>query len=106
MNYYVRNIETKYHESVIEKFKMDLEIQAYDGNADFVQKIIDYAFKFHADDHEKFVPKTRAIFEVMFVIFTKFCQNEYNGIVRQLMKLFLDKLEIQIKKILNLNIEN
>ena len=46
------------------------------------------------------------MFEILFVIFTKFCENNYNGIVRHLLKLFLENLEVQIKRSLNLDVNN
>lgn len=51
------------------------------------------------------VPNTIVLFNVLFVIFSGFCDKNYNGIIRQLLKLFLSKLETQIKRILNLNLQ-
>ena len=49
----------------------------------FVEVLYDYALKYHANmEHDKLVPNTVVIFDVLFVVFTAFCDKNYNGIIR------------------------
>lgn len=61
---------------------------------EFIEKVQEFG-----QSQEEYV---QSLYKVLFVIFTEFMESDYNGIVRQLLKLFIESIEPVIKKVIRI----